>query len=91
MSTDEESNLFNDSPELAEVSSFELCEGDFIVIATDGLWDNLNESTILKEISKLKVRYYTVQSVNGTKNVKKLVFIIKLIQKLNYFIKICKK
>lgn len=54
MSTDEESNLFNDSPELAEVSSFELCEGDFIVIATDGLWDNLNESTILKEISKLK-------------------------------------
>lgn len=58
MSSDEESNLFNDSPELAEVSSFELSEGDFIVIATDGLWDNLNESTILKEITKLKVRYF---------------------------------
>lgn len=48
------SNLFNDSPELAEVSSFQLCEGDFIVIATDGLWDNLDESSMLKEISKLK-------------------------------------
>lgn len=50
------SNLFNDSPELAEVSSFQLCEGDFVVIATDGLWDNLDESSILTEISKLKVR-----------------------------------
>lgn len=53
-SSGEPSNLFNDSPEMAEVSSFQLCEGDFIVIATDGLWDNLDESTILKEISKLK-------------------------------------
>lgn len=49
-----EANLFNDSPELAEVSSFELCEGDFIVIATDGLWDNLKETSLLYEISKIK-------------------------------------
>lgn len=54
MSSGEPTHLFNDSPELAEVSSFELCEGDFIVIATDGLWDNLKESTVLIEISKLK-------------------------------------
>jgi len=54
MSSGEPNNLFNDSPELAEVSSFELSEGDFIVIATDGLWDNLKESTLLTEISKLK-------------------------------------
>lgn len=54
MSSGEPSNLFNDSPELAEVSSFELCEGDFIVIATDGLWDNLNESELLNEIFNLK-------------------------------------
>jgi serine/threonine protein phosphatase PrpC len=50
-----EANLFNDSPELAEVSSFELREGDFIVIATDGLWDNLNDTSLLFEISKIKV------------------------------------
>ena len=55
MSSGEPNNLFNDSPESAEVSSFELCEGDFIVIATDGLWDNLDEATLLVEISKLKV------------------------------------
>jgi len=48
------SSLFNDSPDLASVSSFNLCEGDFIVVATDGLWDNLNENTLLVEISKIK-------------------------------------
>lgn len=50
----EPTNLFNDSPEEAEVSSYQLREGDFIVIATDGLWDNLGDSTIINEISKLK-------------------------------------
>ena len=55
MSSGEPTNLFNDSPELAEVSSFELSEGDFIVIATDGLWDNLKETTLLTVIRKLKV------------------------------------
>lgn len=50
----EPTNLFNDSPEAAELSSFEVSEGDFIVIATDGLWDNLDESTLLFEISKIK-------------------------------------
>lgn len=49
------SSLFNDSPDLASLSSFNLCEGDFIVVATDGLWDNLSENTLLLEISKIKV------------------------------------
>lgn len=53
------SSLFNDSPDLASVSSFNLCEGDFIVVATDGLWDNLNENTLLVEISKIKVNSLT--------------------------------
>lgn len=48
------SSLFNDSPDLASLSSFNLCEGDFIVVATDGLWDNLSENTLLLEISKIK-------------------------------------
>lgn len=48
------STLINDSPDLASVSSFDLREGDFIVVATDGLWDNLNEKALLLEISKIK-------------------------------------
>ncbi len=55
----EPTNLFNDSPDTAEVSSFQLAEGDFIVIATDGLWDNLDDSTLVMEISKLKVTFST--------------------------------
>lgn len=54
MSSGEPINLFNDSPEQADMTEFELCEGDFIVIATDGLWDNVNESSLLIEISKIK-------------------------------------
>lgn len=50
-----EENLINDSPDSAISSSLELREGDFIVIGTDGLWDNLNESHLLIEIAKIKV------------------------------------
>jgi protein phosphatase PTC7 len=42
-------------PESASTSTFEVVEGDFIIIATDGLWDNLPESSLLTEISKIKV------------------------------------
>ncbi len=46
---------------MASVSSFDLREGDFIVIATDGLWDNLNENALLIEISKIKVSFILVK------------------------------
>lgn len=52
---------FNDSPERASISSFELAEGDFIVMATDGLWDNLSESALLLKISNIK--NYTLQDL----------------------------
>jgi protein phosphatase PTC7 len=55
------SSLINDSPDMASVSSFDLREGDFIVIATDGLWDNLNENALLIEISKIKVSFILVK------------------------------
>ncbi len=42
-------------PESASTSSFQVIEGDFIVVATDGLWDNVPESFIINEISKIKV------------------------------------
>lgn len=47
--------LIADSPNLASVSSFHVEENDFIVIATDGLWDNLPDATILEEIKHIKV------------------------------------
>ena len=49
------SGYFNDNPKSASVSSFELAEGDFIVMATDGLWDNLSENALLVKISNIKV------------------------------------
>ena len=48
-------NSFLSSPDLASVSSFNVEEHDIIVIATDGLWDNLPDATILEEISKIRV------------------------------------
>jgi len=50
-----EETLIQDSPISASTSSFKLNEGDFIILATDGLWDNLNENILLSKISKLKV------------------------------------
>lgn len=47
-------NLINDSPNLASVNSIELNEGDLIVLATDGLWDNLSEAQLLVELANIK-------------------------------------
>lgn len=51
----QEQSLINDSPESAISCSIQLDEGDFILVGTDGLWDNLTDSHLLFEISKLKV------------------------------------
>lgn len=56
-------NLFNDKPQSAAVSSFQLLEGDFIVLATDGLWDNLSESHLLLKISNIKVKKFAFQNI----------------------------
>ncbi len=50
--------LFIFSPDLASVTSFNVEENDFIVIATDGLWDNLPDATILAEIKKITVSLF---------------------------------
>ena len=47
--------MINDSPDNASTSSIQLDEGDFIVVATDGLWDNLTEKELLVEIANIKV------------------------------------
>ena len=50
-------DLINDSPDNASTSSIQLNEGDFIVVATDGLWDNLSEKQLLVEIANIKVSF----------------------------------
>ncbi|XP_076344823.1 protein phosphatase PTC7 homolog isoform X2 [Tachypleus tridentatus] len=46
--------VLSDSPESADTSSFRVEEGDLILVATDGLFDNLPENMILRELSKLR-------------------------------------
>lgn len=49
-----EMSSFNDSPQSASSSTFELLEGDFVVLGTDGLWDNLSEGLLLLKIANIK-------------------------------------
>ncbi|CAF0752797.1 unnamed protein product [Didymodactylos carnosus] len=49
--------LIADSPDLASVSSFDVKENDFILVGTDGVWDNLPDTAILNEIIKIKVSH----------------------------------
>ena len=48
----------SDRPEMADVATVELSEGDFILLATDGLWDNLNDAFLLEELVKLQVVFW---------------------------------
>ncbi len=48
------SGCINDSPTKAQLAEFKLAEGDFVVLATDGLWDNLTYSDLLVKISEIK-------------------------------------
>lgn len=50
-----ETSSFSDRPEDAALSTFELIEGDFVVLGTDGLWDNLSEALLLLKIAKIQV------------------------------------
>lgn len=50
--------VFFYSPEMAESSSFDVEEGDIILLGTDGLFDNMNEDMILDCLSKMKVQKY---------------------------------
>jgi protein phosphatase PTC7 len=54
----DQDSLISDRPESASTSSFKVIEGDFILVATDGLWDNLPENSLIHEISKIKVNLF---------------------------------
>ncbi|XP_015910093.1 protein phosphatase PTC7 homolog [Parasteatoda tepidariorum] len=47
-------HVLSDSPETADTSSLPVEEGDLILLATDGLFDNLPESVIVQQLSKLR-------------------------------------
>nr|XP_037283052.1 protein phosphatase PTC7 homolog isoform X1 [Rhipicephalus microplus] len=46
--------VLSDSPESADTSSFPVQEGDLILMATDGLFDNLPENMIVNELAQLR-------------------------------------
>lgn len=46
--------VLSDSPEAAQASSFDVEKGDILLVGTDGLFDNMNEETILYHLGKLK-------------------------------------
>ncbi len=43
------------SPDQASITSFDVEENDYILIATDGVWDNLPDSAILEVVKKITV------------------------------------
>jgi len=46
------------SPDSAETTSFNVQEGDIIILGTDGLFDNMKDEMIIKHILRLKVCSY---------------------------------
>lgn len=46
--------FIGDSPESAELATISLLRGDIIVLATDGLWDNVSEEKIVEQLAGLK-------------------------------------
>ncbi|CAG5118916.1 unnamed protein product, partial [Candidula unifasciata] len=49
----QEAQWLNDSPEMAESSSFKVQDGDILMLATDGLFDNMSEDMIVRTLSYL--------------------------------------
>ncbi|KAK0068898.1 Protein phosphatase PTC7 [Biomphalaria glabrata] len=52
----------SDSPDVAETSSFKVQDGDILMLATDGLFDNLSEDMIVR----------TLESLHSTKEEEKI-------------------
>lgn len=55
---DESSRFLSDSPDTAETTSFEVQEGDLIIVATDGLFDNMPTNLIENTLKNLQNEYY---------------------------------
>uniref|UniRef100_A0A915AR15 Protein phosphatase n=2 Tax=Parascaris univalens TaxID=6257 RepID=A0A915AR15_PARUN len=46
--------FLGDPPEKAELNSIDLQSGDVVVLATDGLWDNVSENLIVEQLSNIQ-------------------------------------
>ncbi|VDM40875.1 unnamed protein product [Toxocara canis] len=46
--------FLGDPPEKAELNSMDLQSGDVVVLATDGLWDNVSENLIVEQLSNIQ-------------------------------------
>ncbi|MFH4974460.1 hypothetical protein AB6A40_001169 [Gnathostoma spinigerum] len=46
--------FIGDPPDRAELQTLPLKSGDLIVLATDGLWDNVGEDVIVKQLARIK-------------------------------------
>ncbi|KJH47773.1 protein phosphatase 2C [Dictyocaulus viviparus] len=55
--------FIGDSPDLADKSEICVQKGDIILLATDGLWDNLTEQHVLDQLRPLIEEQATVQEV----------------------------
>lgn len=53
---------------MAESSSFKVEDGDILMLATDGLFDNLSEDMIVQKIGSLHVRIFFISSNFMDKN-----------------------
>lgn len=58
--------VLNDSPDTADTSSFLVQEGDLILVATDGLFDNLPEHKIVQQLASIKD--HNLESIQQTVN-----------------------
>lgn len=46
--------VLSDSPESADTMEFEVFNGDLIIVATDGLFDNMSDTDIVDELAKME-------------------------------------
>ncbi|KHJ94956.1 protein phosphatase 2C [Oesophagostomum dentatum] len=55
--------FIGDTPDLADKSEIRVQKGDIVLLATDGLWDNLTEQHVLDQLRPLIEEKATVQEV----------------------------
>ena len=49
--------MLSDFPRDARITDHDLVHGDVLILATDGVWDNLSSQQVLKIISRLMQKY----------------------------------
>lgn len=62
-------NVLSDSPESADTLSFPVLDGDVILVATDGVFDNVPKNLLLdslKEVSSIIVAIHKHSHINYT-------------------------